>query len=65
MTERELRKLEGIIRTKMDEIRSQRVSLKESGIGRLMNALKKVDEALYENVLVDYKKMLANYTIFK
>lgn len=64
MTERELRK-QGIIRTKMDEIRSQRVSLKESGIGRLMNALKKVDEALYENVLVDYKKMLANYTIFK
>src|SRR5688572_28510482 len=58
MTERELRKLEGTIRTKMEEIRKQRVSLKDSGIGGLMNSLKKADEALYEKILPEYKKMV-------
>ena len=47
MTERELLKLEGTIRKKMEDIRKQRVSLRESGIGGLMNTLKKVDESLY------------------
>jgi hypothetical protein len=65
MTERELIKLEASIRTKMEEIKKQRVSLKNSGIGGLMNALKKVDEALYEKILPEYKKMVANYNIFK
>ena len=65
MTERELRKLEGTIRKKMEEIKSQRVSLKDSGIGGLMNSLKKVDEALYEKILPEYKKMVAEKNIFK
>lgn len=65
MTEKELRKLEGTIRKKMDDIRNQKVSLKDSGIGGLMNTLKKVDEALYDKMLVDYKKMVADYNIFK
>ena len=65
MTERELRKLEGTIRKKMDDIKAQRVSLKDSGIGGLMNALKKTDEALYERILPEYKKMVADYNIFK
>lgn len=65
MTERELRKLEGTIRRKMEDIKSQRVSLKDSGIGGLMNALKKVDEALYEKILPEYKKMVAEKNIFK
>jgi uncharacterized protein YdcH (DUF465 family) len=65
MTERELRKLEGTIRTKMDEIKKQRVTLKDSGIGGLMNALKKVDEASYEKIFPEYKKMVAEYNIFK
>ena len=65
MTERELMKLEATIRTKMEDIRKQRVSLKDSGIGGLMNALKKVDEALYEKILPEYKKMATNYNIFK
>ncbi len=65
MTERELRKLEGTIRTKMEEIKAQRVSLKDSGIGGLMNTLKKVDEALYEKILPEYKKMVAERNIFK
>lgn len=65
MTERELRKLEGTIRKKMEDIKSQRVSLKDSGIGGLMNSLKKVDEALYEKILPEYKKMVAEKNIFK
>ncbi|MBS1507129.1 MAG: hypothetical protein JSS79_10825 [Bacteroidetes bacterium] len=65
MTERELIKLEATIRNKMEEIRKQRVSLKDSGIGGLMNSLKKVDEALYEKILPEYKKMAAESKIFK
>jgi len=65
MTERELIKLEATIRTKMEDIKGQRVSLKDSGIGGLMNSLKKVDEALYEKILPEYKRMASNYNIFK
>jgi hypothetical protein len=65
MTERELRKLEGTIRKKMEDIRAQRVSLKDSGIGGLMNNLKKVDEVLYDKILPEYKKMVADSNIFK
>jgi hypothetical protein len=65
MTDRELIKLEGTIRKKMDDIRNQRVSLKDSGIGGLMNMLKKADEAAYEKILPDYKKMAASANIFK
>jgi hypothetical protein len=65
MTERDLIKLERTIRNKMEEIRKQRVSLKDSGIGGLMNSLKKVDVALYEKILPEYKKMAAESNIFK
>lgn len=65
MTERELIKLEGTIRTKMEDIRKQRVSLKDSGIGGLLNSLKKVDEALYDKILPEYKKMIAESNLFK
>lgn len=65
MTERELFKLEGTIQKKMEDIRKQRVSLKESGIGGLMNSLKKVDEALYQKILPEYKKMVSDSSIFK
>ncbi len=65
MTERELIKLEATIRNKMEEIKKQKVSLKDSGIGGLMNSLKKVDLALYEKILPAYKKMAADYNIFK
>ena len=65
MTERELRKLEATIRTKMEDIKKQRVTLKDSGIGGLMNSLKKIDEALYDKILPEYKKMATDYNIFK
>ncbi len=65
MTERDLIKLEGTIRKKMEDIKKQRVSLRDSGIGGLMNSLKKVDEALYEKIMPEYKKMAAESNIFK
>lgn len=65
MTDRELIKLEATIRNKMVEIKSQRVSLKDSGIGALMNMLKRADEASYEKMLPEYKKMVADFNIFK
>ena len=65
MTERELLKLEAAIRTKMEDIKKQRVSVKDSGIGRLLNSLKKVDEALYERILPAYKEMITKHNIFK
>lgn len=65
MTERELRKLENTIRTKMEDLKKQRVSLKDSGLGGLMNSLKKVDEALYEKILPEYKKTVTDHNIFK
>jgi len=65
MTERDLRKLEGTIRQKMEDIKKQRVSLKDSGIGGLLNSLKKVDEALYEKILPEYKTMVADKNIFR
>jgi hypothetical protein len=65
MTERELIKLEGTIRKKMDDIKKQRVSLKDSGIGGLLNSLKKADEALYDKILPEYKKMVTEFNIFK
>ena len=65
MTERELMKLEATIRTKMEDIKRQRVSLKDSGIGGLMNSLKKVDEALYDKILPEYKRIASNFNLFK
>lgn len=65
MTERELRKLEATIRSKMEDIKKQRVSLKDSGIGSMMNSLKKVDEALYDKILPEYKAMATSANIFK
>jgi hypothetical protein len=65
MTERELRKLEATIRSKMEDIKKQRVTLKDSGIGGLMVSLKKIDEALYEKILPEYKKMAADANMFK
>lgn len=63
MTERELRKLEGMIRAKMEEIRTKRVTLKDSGIGGLLNTLKKTDEALYEKILPSYKELVSSLKV--
>ena len=49
----------------MEDIKKQKVTLKDSGLGGLMNSLKKVDEALYEKIMPEYKQMVADYNIFK
>lgn len=65
MTERELLKLEGTIRSKMEDIRKQHISLRDSGIGGLMNILKQADPALYEKIFPEYKKMVTEKNIFR
>jgi hypothetical protein len=65
MTERELRKLEIAIRSKMADIKERRVSVKDSGIGAMLNSLKKVDEALYERILPDYKQLVTSGNVIK
>ena len=59
MTERELIKLENTIRLKMADIKAKKITAKDSGIGVLLNSLKKVDEALYEKILPEYKQILS------
>lgn len=65
MTERELKKLEATIKSKMNDIRERRVSVKDSGIGSMLNTLKKVDEALYERILPDYKQLVTSGNVIK
>jgi hypothetical protein len=65
MTDREIIKLEATIRTKMEDIKKQKVSLKDSGIGGMMNTLKKVDQAAYERIMPDYKQMVGQANIFR
>lgn len=65
MNDREVRKLEATIRSKMEDIKKQKTSLKDSGIGSLMNMLKKADEAAYEKILPEYKVMASSANIFK
>lgn len=65
MTDREIKKLEFTIRAKMEEIKKQKTTLKDSGLGRLMNIMKKADEALYEQILPEYKQVAQTRSIFK
>lgn len=65
MTERELIKLEATIKGKMREVREKRLSLKDSGLGGMMNTLKKVDEALFEKMMADYKTLVADTSIIR
>ncbi|HTF20196.1 MAG TPA: hypothetical protein VK658_19130 [Chryseolinea sp.] len=65
MTERELRKLEATIKSKMSDIRARRISVKDSGIGAMLNTLKKVDEALYEKILPEYKALVTSGNVLK
>lgn len=59
-SERHLIAMERQIRAKMFLIKTKKVTPKDSGIGILLNNLKNFDEALYENLLIEYKKILEN-----
>jgi hypothetical protein len=58
MNDREVIKLEATIRAKMDGIKTGKFSVKDSGIGVLINNLKKADEAAYEKMMIAYKALL-------
>lgn len=58
MTLKDIRKIEFNIKKKMNLIKSKKLTPKESNIAVLFNALKKYDEASYENLLKKYKEIL-------
>lgn len=58
--ERNLIKLEKDIKTKMDLIKIGKLLPKNSGIGKMINLVKTLDEPLYDRILTDYKKVLSN-----
>ena len=60
MTERNLIKLETLIRGKMIAIKNKTITPKDSGIGILINKLKVLDEPLYDKILTEYKNILNN-----
>jgi hypothetical protein len=57
--EKDLLKLEKEIRIKMMVIKSGKVTPAESGIGKLINLMKSIDEPLYNEIMIEYKGILA------
>ena len=60
--EKDLLKLEKEIRIKMMGIKSGKVTPGESGIGKLINLMKSIDEPLYNEIMIEYKGILATIT---
>lgn len=58
--EKNLLRLEKEIRVKMINIKSGNLTPKDSGIGKLINMLKALDEPLYDSTMEEYKKILNN-----
>lgn len=57
--EKDLRKLEKEIYSKMRQIKSGTLLPKDSGIGKMINLMKSFDEPLYDKILAEYKSVLA------
>lgn len=57
-TEKEIQRLEKEIFLKMMAIKSRKISPKDSGIGKLFNILKAIDEVSYGKNLIEYRKVL-------
>jgi hypothetical protein len=58
--ERDLKRLEKEIYSKMRQIKSGTLLPKDSGIGKMINLMKSLDEPLYEKILTEYKSILAS-----
>lgn len=58
--EKNLIKLEKEIYQKIIQIKSGRLSPKDSGIGKMINLMKTLDEPLYDKILTEYKNILAS-----
>ena len=63
MTEKNLIKLERQINSKMNQIKLGKTTPKDSGIGRLINLMKELDEPLYDKILIEYKEILKSIAI--
>jgi len=50
-------KLEFMINSRIKKIKSNKITASESGIGKLFNKLKNIDEASYETLLIKYKSI--------
>lgn len=59
-TNREIRALERKIISLIGKIRRNEITKQESGIAKLLNILKKVDEPLYEKYIKEYKSLNEN-----
>jgi hypothetical protein len=58
--ERNLIKLERYIKTKMNLIKDGKILPKDSGIGKMINLMKSLDEPLYDRIMVEYKNILSS-----
>jgi hypothetical protein len=58
--ERNLIKLERDIKTKMNLIKDGKILPKDSGIGKMINLMKSLDEPLYDRIMLEYKNILSN-----
>jgi len=58
--ERNLIKLERDIKTKMNLIKDGKILPKDSGIGKMINLMKSLDEPLYDRIMVEYKNILSS-----
>ena len=58
-SERELIRLEKEIKLKMIAIEKKTLLPKDSGIGKLLNLLKAIDEPLFDKLMSDYKRILS------
>lgn len=60
--EKDINRLEKEIRVKFMQIKSKKVTPKESEIGRMINLMKAFDEPLFDELMAEYKGILAGLT---
>lgn len=60
MSLRLIKQIEKNIKSKMNDIRDGKITKAESKIGIQFNTLKKLDEASYDKLFGEYKKLIGN-----
>ena len=58
--EKNIIKLEKEIIVKMMNIKSGKITPKDSGIGKMINLMKSIDEPLYDKIISDYKLIISS-----
>ena len=59
-SEKNIIKLEKEIIVKMMNIKSGKITPKDSGIGKMINLMKSIDESLYDKIISDYKLIISS-----